>query len=122
MTSFFPDLNVWLGLSVAGHRHSAEAWRWLRILTNQSVMGDQTLTLQKAWAVYDRGLRDERVDFFPEPGGIDSAFRQATAPLATEAATKSVGDCYLLAYAIRTGANLVTFDKALARLSHKQGH
>ena len=26
MTSFFPDLHVWLALSVAGHSHSADAW------------------------------------------------------------------------------------------------
>ena len=32
MTSFFPDLNVWLALSVAGHSHSAEAWKWLSLV------------------------------------------------------------------------------------------
>jgi hypothetical protein len=68
MTSFFPDLNVWLALSVAGHSHSEDAWTWanmlpretrlifcrythiglLRLLTNQAVMGEQTLTLRKA--------------------------------------------------------------------------
>lgn len=30
----------------------------LRLLTNTSVMGDQTLTLRKAWNVYDRWLED----------------------------------------------------------------
>jgi uncharacterized protein len=68
MISFFPDLNVWIALSVGGHRHNTEAWSWLnllpresrlilsrythigllRLLTNQSVMGEQTLTLRKA--------------------------------------------------------------------------
>src|ERR1035441_7808690 len=79
MTSFFPDLNVWLALSVGVHRHNAGAWRWLnslppgarlifsrythigllRLLTNQAAMGEQTLTLRKAWRPRDRqqGLR-----------------------------------------------------------------
>ncbi len=80
MTSFFPDLNVWLALSVAGHTHSREAWNWLgvvpgearlifsrythvgliRMLTNSAAMGEQTLTVQKAWGVYERWLQDPR--------------------------------------------------------------
>jgi hypothetical protein len=87
MTLFFPDLNVWLALSDTGHVHSASAWKWreilpddhklifsrytqiglLRLLTNVSVMGDQTLTLRKAWGVYDRWLEDPRVEMYPEP-------------------------------------------------------
>jgi hypothetical protein len=141
MTLFFPDLNVWLALSVAGHRHSEDAWNWLnklppavkliygrytqigmlRLLTNTSVMGDQTLTLRKAWSVYDRWLEDPRVEFYPEPRGIDDAFRQSTGPFGTQPASKAVGDCWLLAYAIAIRASLVTFDRALYELSRKQG-
>jgi hypothetical protein len=36
MTSFFPDLNVWLALSVAGHSHSADAWKWANLLPPES--------------------------------------------------------------------------------------
>ena len=142
MTSFFPDLNVWLALSDAGHRHTAEAWNWLnllpresrlffsrytqvgllRLLTNQSVMGEQTLTLRKAWGVYDRWLTDPRVEFCPEPRGLDTGFREATAPFAGKAASKWVGDCYLLAYARQSNAALVTFDKALFDLARKEGY
>ena len=142
MISFFPDLNVWLALSVAGHRHSAEAWAWLhllpretrlifsrythlgllRLLTNQAAMGEQTLTLRKAWAVYDRWLNDPRVEFYPEPRGLDTGFREATAPFAGKAASKWVGDCYLLAYAKQSNAALVTFDKALFDLAHTRGY
>ena len=140
MTSFFPDLNVWLALSVSGHRHNAEAWNWLsmmshegrlifsrythigllRLLTNPSAMGDQTLTLHKAWDVYDRWLNDPRVEFYPEPRGLDAGFRQATAPFARKPASKWVGDCYLLAYAKQSHAALVTFDQALCDLARKQ--
>jgi predicted nucleic acid-binding protein len=94
LTSFFPDLSVWLALSVAGHSHSADAWKWLslvpaetrlifsrytqvgllRLLTNQAAMGEQTLTLQRAWGVYDRWLDDPRVELYPEPRGLDAEF------------------------------------------------
>jgi hypothetical protein len=32
MNLFFPDLNVWLALSVAGHSHNREAWNWWNAL------------------------------------------------------------------------------------------
>ncbi len=75
MTSYFPDLNVWIALSDLVHSHSKQAWQWLnllpahdrvifsrytqigllRLLTNQAVMGDQTLSLGQAWEVYTVG-------------------------------------------------------------------
>ncbi len=141
MNSFFPDLNVWLALSVAGHRHNAEAWNWLnlvrrearlifsrythvgllRLLTNESVMGEQVLTLRKAWGVYDGWLGDPRVEFYPEPRGLDAGFREATMPFAGKAASRWVGDCYLLAFAKHSHAVLVTFDKGLHSLAGKEG-
>jgi hypothetical protein len=93
----------------------------LRLLTNATVMGSQTLTLRRAWSVYDRWLQDPRVDFYPEPRGIDEAFRQITAPFAAQQASKAVGDCWLLAYAVAIRASLVTFDRALFEFSRKQG-
>jgi predicted nucleic acid-binding protein len=42
-------------------------------------------------------------------------FRQAAAPFAKLPATKAVADCYLVAFAEASGAQLVTFDKGLAR-------
>src|SRR5260370_42270957 len=80
MISFFPDLKVWLALSVAGHRHSGEAWNWLsllspearlifsrytqvgllRLVTNRQGMGEQALTLRKGGGIYDRWVNDPR--------------------------------------------------------------
>jgi len=77
MTLFFPDLNVWLALSVNRHSHNAVAWTWLnrlpddtrlifsrytqlgllRLLTNTAVMGDQTLTLARRGAYTTGGSR-----------------------------------------------------------------
>jgi len=142
MISFFPDLNVWLALSSASHSHSSEAWKWLnslprdvtlifcrytqigllRLLTTQSVMGTQTLTLRGAWEVYERWLNDSRIEFYPEPKNIGAAFRETTKPFLKQSASKAVGDCYLLAYAAESYATLVTFDKALKALAYKNGY
>jgi hypothetical protein len=94
----------------------------LRLLTNTTVMGDETLTLRKAWAVYDRWLQDPRVESYPEPRNVDAGFRLATEPFAAKAATKWVGDCWLLAYAEACNAQLVTFDQALFNFALRQGH
>ena len=142
MTSFFPDLNVWIALSVIGHSHATHAWRWLdqipegamllfsrytqvgllRLLTNSAVMGEYTLTVRDAWAMYDRWLNDPRIQFRPEPQRLDSAFREATEPFANQRAPKWIGDCYLLAFARSSEATLVTFDKALLSLARKQDY
>ena len=36
MISFFPDVKVWLALSIADHSHSVDAWRWLGSLTSDA--------------------------------------------------------------------------------------
>ncbi|MGB9030771.1 MAG: TA system VapC family ribonuclease toxin [Acidobacteriaceae bacterium] len=141
MTLFFPDVNVWLALSIANHAHSEVAWTWLesqpedtqvvfsrytqlgllRLLTNASVTGNQGLTLGQAWAVYDGWMQDPRVEFYPEPRTIDLEFRQAMEPFAGKPASKWVGDCWLLAFAAAAGAELVTFDRALFDFGRKWG-
>jgi toxin-antitoxin system PIN domain toxin len=142
MISFFPDLNVWLALSVAGHSHSAEAWSWLtlvpaearlvfcrytqvgllRLLTNEAVMGAETITLRRAWEVYNGWVNDRRVEFYPESPSLDVTFREATAPFAARKASKWIGDCYLLVFAKESQASLVTFDKALLGIARKRGY
>jgi toxin-antitoxin system PIN domain toxin len=141
MTLFFPDLNVWLALSDGGHPHNAAAWVWLngladdsslifsrytqigllRLLTNTAVMGNKTLTLREAWAVYDGWLQDPRVEHYPEPRNVEAGFRQATEPFAAKPASKWVGDCWLLAFAEAAQARLVTFDRGLCEFAGKQG-
>ncbi len=72
--------------------------------------------------MYDRWLEDPRVEFYPEPRGMDAAFRQATAQFGAQPASKSVGDCYLLAYSRECTATLVTFDRALLSVARKYGY
>jgi len=142
MTSFFLDVNVWLALSDDKHIHNASAWKWLkavpgeaniifarftqigllRLLANESVMKDRTMTLAKAWEVYDQWLRDPRVKFYPEPHNLEQAFRKLTEAYGGEPATKAVGDCFLLAYSKEVQTTLVTFDRALERFARKHGY
>jgi toxin-antitoxin system PIN domain toxin len=139
MTFFFLDVNVWLALSDVTHVHHREAWQWfssigpsdrlifcrqtqiglLRLLTNQAVMNHAVLTLGEAWDVYDDWLLDPRVQFHPEPHGLDLAFREVTAPFSKLPASKAVGDSYFLAFARQSGASLVTFDQALKKQARK---
>jgi toxin-antitoxin system PIN domain toxin len=142
MTSYFPDVNVWIALSVSGHPHSVHAWKWvalllaedrilfsqytqlglLRLLTNNVVMGHQLLTLGDAWAVYDQWLADPRIEFCSDPKQVEQSFRLFTAPFASKPASKWVGDCWLLAFAQATHSRLVTFDQALCEFAIGQGH
>jgi toxin-antitoxin system PIN domain toxin len=142
MISFFPDVNVWMALSVIGHSHSSVAWHWfdqvpadatlifnrytqiglLRLLTNQAAMGEQTLTVRDAWEVYERWIEDPRVQFHSEPRNLDAAFRQATAPFRNQRASKWIGDCYLLAFSKESDATLATFDKALLGLARTKDY
>jgi len=142
MTLFFPDINVWLALSVSSHVHSRDAWTWLealsprarvilsrytqlgllRLLTNQAVMGEQVLTIRKAWIVYERWLKDPRIEFQAESGNFDTTFREAMAPLDSKPASKWVGDCYLLAHARENNAVLVTCDRALLEYADRHGY
>ena len=68
MTLYFPDVNVWIALSVLAHPHNELAWKWktllpaddrvlfsrytqpglLRLLTNNVVMGNHVLPLVRA--------------------------------------------------------------------------
>ena len=136
MTSYFPDINVWLSLSVRQHVHNDTATRWLntvriedrlvfsrytqlgflRLLTNPSAM-EKALNTVDAWAAFDKWLQDPRVEVYPEPRSVDTAFRHATAPFFNEPASKWIGDCYLLAFARQTDTVLVTFDRALQNLA-----
>jgi uncharacterized protein len=134
-TSFlFPDLNVWLALSVESHIHHRAAARWLeslpgsprlcfcrftqlgvlRLLTTARLMGaDEVLTQLQAWHVYDHWLSDERVLFLSEPLDLESSFRELTQ--FRHAALKDWADSYFIAFGEAAGLHLVTFDKAMAR-------
>jgi toxin-antitoxin system PIN domain toxin len=127
------DINVWLALTWERHPQHVAAARWygsvdeaallfcrftmlgfLRLLTNQKVMGDSTNTLGGALQLYDQWRQDPRVELAPEPRGSEVLFREAVAPFLLQPATKAIADCYLVGFAEAAGAHVVTFDRGLA--------
>ena len=132
----FPDINVWLALLVEDHRHRAPALAWwqqdqsgriafsrltqvgvLRVLTTAAAMNDRPLSMAEAWSAHDHLYLDDRVVFLPEPPAIERAFRQAAR--SGRASPKLWADAYLAAFAEVSGAELVTFDQALAKRSKR---
>ncbi|MDX2150364.1 MAG: TA system VapC family ribonuclease toxin [Bryobacteraceae bacterium] len=133
MTTYLPDVNVWLALAVEGHVHHEPSRRWLeeeaagstllfcrvtemgllRLLTSRSILGRDALSPAAAWKVRDAFFQDDRIRFEAEPPEAESWWRRATT------AEKSAGpsfwtDAWLASFAAATGATLVTFDAALA--------
>ena len=142
MTSYLIDINVWLALSWGGHPSSGAAHAWLaaeprtkskllfcritqlgllRLLTNELVVGGDTLTLEAAFKVEDRWLEDPRVEFAAERHGLDRLFREATAEVRKKNASKVLMDAYLIAFAGMEKATLVTFDKGMSKLAKRAG-
>jgi toxin-antitoxin system PIN domain toxin len=132
-TSFlFPDINVWLALTFEGHPHHHVAIVWfdslpdsarlyfcrftqmglLRLLTTDAVMKpSQPLTQQQAWHQYDRWLEDDRVIVADEQPLIEDLFRRGSQ--LRRAAPKDWADSYLIAFAMSSNFQLVTFDRAM---------
>lgn len=132
-TSFlFPDINVWIALTLERHVHHTRARKWfesiggssrlffsrftqmglLRLLTLEAVMGEELMSQAEAWKTYDRWLQDERVVFLDEPPEIEPAFRGLTQ--SKQAAAKDWADSYLAAFALSAQLILVTLDRDFA--------
>jgi len=126
----FLDANVWLALLWERHVHSEKANRWfdqageeqfffcrftqltvLRLLTTETVLGKDTLTLSAAWNLWDKIWADPRISFLAEPEELEKEFR-----LRSRLPTRSPkvwADAYLLAFASVAGLRFVTFDRAM---------
>ena len=128
--SNFLDANVWLALIWEGHVHSAAAQHWfnqasqeefffcrltqmavLRLLTTESVTGQDAQTMEGAWKLWDAAINDSEATFLSEPAGLENEFRSRSRFLSRS--PKVWSDAYLLAFASATGLRLVTFDRAL---------
>jgi uncharacterized protein len=142
MISYLIDINIWLALTWDLHPQHASASAWyaalnqqddlsllfcrvtmlgfLRLLTNRTVMGDSTITLDNALSLYDQWIRDPRVELASEPLGIEKRFRRALSPVSGQPATKAIADCYLVGFAAAAGAHIVTLDKGLAGIAKRQ--
>lgn len=131
-----PDTNLWLALSLSKHTHHAAAKAWLdeqeepdsllfcrstqqsflRLLTTTGVMsvyGIAPLSNKDAWAAYESFIADDRILFQPEPPGLSAVWKKLAARRTSS--PKLWMDAYLAAFAIATGAQLVTTDKAFTQ-------
>jgi hypothetical protein len=130
----FPDINVRLAFLMADHTHRHTALDWwgngeadsiafcritqpgvLRLLTNPAAMNGRPLTMNAAWKAHGRLYKDARVVFLAEPVSLEEPLRRLASGGA--ASPKLWADSYLTAFASRSGATLVTFDRALASRS-----
>lgn len=132
MTSYFPDINVWVALNDDRHLHHPAANEWyqalpddshivfcrhtqlglFRVLSTPAVMGDEALTLRACWQIFDRWAGTGQVRWATESTELDQALRARTG--ANSVSPKIWTDAYLAAFAETAGLKLVTFDKALA--------
>ena len=122
-----PDINVWLALTFEAHRHHVPARAWfdsldegscafcrvtqlgfLRLATNPTIFGPETLTLADAWDCYDQYAEDPRIEFVLEPLGLEHLLRRFTS--GSEYSPKVWTDAYLAAFSVGGGARLVSFD------------
>jgi|SRR5579863_1887107 len=132
MTSWLPDINVWVALNHDRHAHHPAADRWyrslpddsliafcrqtqlglFRVLSTPAVMGDEALTLRACWQIFGRWAGTGQVRWAIEPPELEEALRARTT--ANSIAPKVWTDAYLAAFAETANLTLVTFDKALA--------
>ena len=126
----FPDVNVWLALVWSHHQHSriaVDGYRnsspeklffcritqlsLLRLLTTNAVMGEDVVTMRKAWEIYDELYLDTWIQFLEEPAGLDRNLGKLTAKNASS--PKLWADAYLAAFGDTAGLRVVTFDAAI---------
>jgi len=121
-----PDVNVWLALVWDGHRQHERARAWfegragmryfcrvsqmglLRLLTQPAVMGEDVLSQQGAWQVYETLRSEAGCSLRAEPAGVESTWK--TLSSREETAHRRWTDDYLTAFAMESGLELVTFD------------
>ncbi len=131
------DINVWLAMAFEAHVHHKPARNWfekteenscnfcrptqagfLRLATNPALFGDETLTLNSAWACYDALIDDFRVGFSREPFGLEHLWRRYTTGAVYS--PKVWNDAYLAAYALGADLTLISFDKGFSQFEDLQ--
>ena len=133
--SILADVNVWLATLVAEHPHHDAATRWwredvlpagdtiafcrltqlglLRLLSNETVMGQRRLDHAHAWATFTEIAAQASVAILDEPSGIDEILadlcnRDRSSP-------GFWSDAYLAAFARAGRHRLATFDRGFRR-------
>lgn len=131
------DVNVLLALVYARHAHHDQAARWadgrrdheivlcritqlglLRLLSNATVMQQDTCTHESAWRIWDSILGDERFMFVREPDGMERFLRQYTQ--VDVPSPKLWQDAYLAAFCRSAALQMTTFDRGFQRFPNLQ--
>lgn len=136
MSSYLPDVNVWLALTLKGHVHHAVALDWfnacdkegsiafcrqtqtglLRLLTTQAVMAAHRLppfSNAEAWKIMMSWTGQPAVFFANEPIDLEEKWRSLAA--IRSPSPKVWMDAYLAAFTCCSGLRMVTNDKAFRR-------
>ena len=77
--------------------------------------GIKPLSNADAWNVYEALVADDRIVFRDEPPGLASVWRKLAARRGSS--PKLWMDAYLAAFAIASGAQILTIDRAFAQFS-----
>jgi toxin-antitoxin system PIN domain toxin len=138
-----PDVNIWFASSVRSHPHHKAAMRWLdrqeapasllfcratqqgylRLITTSAVMKVYELdpaSNRMAWERFEELLNDPRISFSPEPPGLEETWKSLA--LRKTPSPKLWMDAYLAAFAIRSGFQLVSADKAFSQFKGLNFH
>ncbi len=138
-----PDVNIWFALSLTNHEHHHQAVAWLetqhldssvcfcrptkqallRLLTTSVVMkelGKVVLSNAEAWRTFETIARDPRITFAPEPPHLEEVWKSLA--VRKTASPKLWMDAYLAAFAIRSGFQLVSADKAFSQFKGLDFH
>ena len=124
-----PDVNVWLALAFGAHAHHQVAREWfavyaedgcafclttqqdfLRLATHPAAFGDEAVSCEGAWRLYDAFFADGRIRFAHEPSGLGPVWRGLSG--GSTRSPKAWTDSYLAAFAQVSGMQLVTMDRA----------
>ncbi|WP_395738997.1 type II toxin-antitoxin system VapC family toxin [Prosthecobacter sp.] len=131
-----PDTNIWLALALSKHTHHAAASAWLdeqeetgsiffcrstqqsllRLLTTAGVMsvyGNSPLSNKDAWEVYESFIADDRIEFRQESSGLNAIWKKLAARRTSS--PKLWMDSYLASFAVASGMQLITTDKAFTQ-------
>ncbi len=138
------DTNVWLALTLDGHKYHSAARDWLdsvddraevhfcratqqsflRLLTTRAVLnayGNPPLTNDEAWETYEALLADDRIAMASnEPSGLDTSWK--TFALTGKSSPKVWMDAYLAAFASAAGLRLVTIDSDFRQFTGLDTH
>jgi uncharacterized protein len=132
MTSYLPDVNVWLALAYDGHVYHPRARKWLdntddrlffcrvtqlgflRLISSPRVMAKAALSPKAAWAIYDRWFEDGRIDFIPDPLDTERMLRKLTQ--SSQPSSRAWTDMYTAAVAQAAGLRVVTFDRGFGNI------